>query len=226
MSESARTPDAVDLPDLSSKGDEVRGVRDELERGRPVQAVHDDGECAVPVDLDERAGVRQRITRVDIRVDRAVRQGVETAAAAKFHVKEEGDAGGYLRSGGRFRLERHNLAGLGQVGVGAGLGHVHRIASHLQPGRDDVVERDQHGDLPVECDPQHAVEVRIGDQEAATVALQRVLESGVDEVIKGHGWRIVQVELANVSNDGETVWAVHSVDAVNVAAGEQEGIVD
>ena len=167
-----RTPDAVDLPDLSGEGDEVRGVPDELERGRPVQTVHDDGEGAVPVDLDERAGVRHRITRVNIRVDRAVREGVETAAA-KFHVKEEGGAGGYLRSGGRSRPERHNLAGLGQVGVGAGLGHVHRIASHLQPGRDDVVERDQHADLAVECDPQHAVEVRIGDQEAATVGLQR-----------------------------------------------------
>jgi hypothetical protein len=35
-SESGRTPDAVDLPDLSGKGDEVRGVPDELERGRPV----------------------------------------------------------------------------------------------------------------------------------------------------------------------------------------------
>ena len=77
---------------------------------------------------------------VGTRVDRAVREGVETAAA-KFHVKEERGAGGYLRGGGRSRPERHNLAGLGQVGVGAGLGHVHRIASHLQPGRDDVVER-------------------------------------------------------------------------------------
>src|SRR6266516_7832711 len=39
----ARTPDAVDLPDLSGEGDEVRGVPDELERGGPVQAVHDVG---------------------------------------------------------------------------------------------------------------------------------------------------------------------------------------
>src|SRR5512133_3786940 len=89
------TPNAVDLPHLSGEGDEVRGVPDELERGRPVQAVHDVGECAVPVDLDERAGVRHRITWVNIRVDRAVREGVETAAA-KFHVKEEGGAGGSL----------------------------------------------------------------------------------------------------------------------------------
>ena len=100
-----------------------------------------------------------------------MREGVETTAAAKFHVKEKGDAGGYLRSGRRFLPERHNLAVLGQVGVGAGLGHVHPVTSHLQPGRDDVPERDKHGNLAVEWDPQHAVEVRIGDQEAATVGL-------------------------------------------------------
>ena len=80
-----RTRDAVDLPDLSGEGDDVRGIPDELERGRPIQTVCDDGECAVPVDLDELAGVRHRITRVNIRVDCAVREGVETAAA-KFHV--------------------------------------------------------------------------------------------------------------------------------------------
>ena len=51
---------SLDLPDLPGEGDDVRGVPDELERGRPVQTVRDDGEGAVPVDLDERAGVRQR----------------------------------------------------------------------------------------------------------------------------------------------------------------------
>src|SRR5947207_7592942 len=56
--------DAVDLPDLSGEGDEVRGVPDELERGRPIQTVRDDGEGAVHIDLDERACVRQRTTRV------------------------------------------------------------------------------------------------------------------------------------------------------------------
>src|SRR6266446_945355 len=104
------------------------------------------------------------------------------------------------------------------MGHGAGLGHVHSIAPHLQTGGDDVVERDQHGDLAVECDPQHAVEVPIGDQEAATVGLQRVLESGRDDERSGR--RIGQVELANVSHDRETVWAVHSVDTVNVAAAD------
>ena len=95
-SESGRTPDAVDFSDLPGKGDEVHGVPDELERRRPVQTVRDDGQGPVPVDLEKRPGLRHRITRVNTRVDHAVREGVETAAAAKFHVKEEGGAGGYL----------------------------------------------------------------------------------------------------------------------------------
>src|SRR6266436_850801 len=136
-----RTRDAVDLPDLSGEGDEVRGVPDELERGRLVQTVHDEGEGAVPVDLDERAGVvlRRSSRRAPDRED-TLREGVETVAAAKFHVNEEGGARSHLRGGGRLRPERYNLAVLGQVGNRAGLGHVHRIALHLQPGRDDVVE--------------------------------------------------------------------------------------
>ena len=89
MSESAPTPNAVDLPNLSGEGDEVRGVPDELERGRPIQAVRDDGEGTVPVDLDECAGVRQRRSsrRAADRED-TLRESVETAAA-KFHVNEE-----------------------------------------------------------------------------------------------------------------------------------------
>ena len=175
---------------------------DELERSRPVQRFRDDGEDAAPVDLDERAGVRQ-CCRTRIAADRkdTLGEGVKTVARAKFHVNEEASAEGHLRGGGRVRPERHNLAVLGQVGDGAGLGHVDRIASHLQPGRDDVVERDQHGDLAVERDSQHAVEVPIGDQEAATVGLQRVLESGRDDEWSGR--RIGQVELANVSDDGK-----------------------
>src|SRR5260370_1847544 len=93
-SESGRTRAAVDLPDLSGEGDDVRGVPDELERGRPVQAVHDDGECAVCVDPDERAGVRQRRSsrRAADRED-TIRESVETAAA-KFHVNQQAGAGG------------------------------------------------------------------------------------------------------------------------------------
>src|SRR5215204_4820383 len=55
-----RTRDVVDLPDLPGEGDNVRGVPDELERGRQVQTIRDDGEGAVPVDLHECAGVRLR----------------------------------------------------------------------------------------------------------------------------------------------------------------------
>src|SRR5438552_13850693 len=101
MSESARTPDAVDLPNLSGEVDDIRGVPDELERGRPVQRFRDDGEGAVPVDLDERAGVRQcRRTRRAADWENTLRESVETAAA-KFHVNEEWGARGNLRGGGR-----------------------------------------------------------------------------------------------------------------------------
>jgi hypothetical protein len=62
------TRDAVDLPNLSGEVDDIRGVPDELERGRPVQRFRDDGEGTVSVDLDERAGVRQcRRTRIAAR---------------------------------------------------------------------------------------------------------------------------------------------------------------
>jgi hypothetical protein len=39
-----RTRDALDLPDLPAQRDNVRGVPDELERGRLVETVGDDGE--------------------------------------------------------------------------------------------------------------------------------------------------------------------------------------
>ena len=52
-----------------------------------------------------------------------------------------------------------------------------------------------------------------------TVRLKRTgLRSG--RRWKRNGRRIVHVEIANVRNDSETVWAVHSVDAVNVAAAD------
>ena len=184
--------------------------------------VSDDSEGTVPVDLHNRAAVRlRRRTCRRARHPWALRERVETATAAKFHVDEQAGAGGHFRGGGRLRpagLELNNLAVLGKVGDRAGLGHVHRIARHHQAGRDDVVERDQHGDLAVAADPQHAIEVPVSDQETAPVGLQRVLEPAVGGDRKLDGRRIVQVELANVRDDGETVWAVHSIDAVNVAA--------
>src|SRR5881397_2453383 len=81
----------------------------------------DVGEGAVPVDLDECAGVRQcRSSRRAADREDTLREGIKTVAGAKFHVNEEGSAGGHHRGGGRLGLERHNLAVLGQVGDGAG----------------------------------------------------------------------------------------------------------
>jgi hypothetical protein len=50
--------------------------------------------------------------------------------------------------------------------------------------------------------------------------LQRVLDSGRDVDLKRNGRRIIHVEGPNVRNDGGSVWAVYSVDTVNVAAAE------
>ena len=119
---------------------------------------------------------------------------------------------------GDFGSERHHLAVLGQVRDGAGLGHVHRVAPYRQPGRDDVVERDQLGDLAVERDPQHPVVVPVGDQEPATVGFQRVLESGRD--VERSARRIAHGERADVGDDGEAAWAVDPVDADNVGAAD------
>src|SRR5438046_3055064 len=52
----------------------------------------------------------------------------------------------------------------------------------------------------------------------APVGLQRILDSGRDEERERNGRRIIHVEGPNVRNDGETVGAVHPIDAVNVAA--------
>src|SRR2546426_12635188 len=84
------TRDAVDLPDLSGEGNDVRGVPDELERGRLVQGMKDVGEGAVPVDLDECAGVRQcRSSRRAADREDTLREGIKTVAGAEFHVNEE-----------------------------------------------------------------------------------------------------------------------------------------
>src|SRR5207244_5611615 len=58
MSESAPTPNAVDLPNLSGEVDDIRGVPDELERGRPVQRFRDDGDGAVLAAPAARAAIR------------------------------------------------------------------------------------------------------------------------------------------------------------------------
>ena len=69
-------------PDVAAEGDDVGGVADELERGRPVEAVHDDGEGAVGVAPDERAGVRLGRIALDGAGPDALREAEECATAA------------------------------------------------------------------------------------------------------------------------------------------------
>src|SRR5688572_3101729 len=52
-----RSRGIVNLPDLAGDGDHVGGVPDELQRGRLIQTVEDDGEGAIRVYLHERAGI-------------------------------------------------------------------------------------------------------------------------------------------------------------------------
>ena len=70
---------------------------------------------------------------------------------------------------------------LRNVGNGSGLGDVDRVARDGQPGRDDVAERDQLGNLAIAGDPQHPVVVPVGDEEPAAEGFDRVLEAGGDE---------------------------------------------
>src|SRR5205823_13745643 len=102
----------------------------------------------------------------------------------------------------------------------AGLSHVDRVAGHRQPGRDDVVEGDEHADLAVESDSIDPVKVPIGDEEPATVCLYGVLNSARDVDLERDGRWMKQGERADVRNNGEAVWAVHSVDANHVAAAD------
>ena len=53
-------PTQIDLPHLTGKGDDIGEVPDALERRRPVEAIFDHRECAVPIGFHERASVRQR----------------------------------------------------------------------------------------------------------------------------------------------------------------------
>lgn len=50
----------VDRPDLTRESDDVSGVANELERGRPVQLTQYFGEGAVALHSHERTGVGQR----------------------------------------------------------------------------------------------------------------------------------------------------------------------
>ena len=211
-----RSRDIVDLPDLAGERDDVGGVLDDLDRGRLVQPADDGREGAVPVDPHERAGVQQRRSPLERAVPDALREGEERAPAAELHVDGQPGSGGDFGGGRRLRSEHDYPAFLRLVGEGSGLGDVDRVARDGQPGRDDVAERDQLGNLAIAGDPQHPVVVPVGDEEPAAEGFDRVLEAGGDEEVRrrriGHG------ERAEVRDDGKAVRAVHSVDADDIVA--------
>ena len=97
---------------------------------------------------------------------------------------------------------------------GAGFRHVDGVAEHLEPGRDDVAERDELADVTVERHAVHAVVVPVGDEEPATVALHRVLDSGREEDVRVR--RIGDGKRSDVGDDAAAVRAVHAIDAVDV----------
>src|SRR5262245_33979314 len=127
----------------------------------------------------------------------------------------------YIGSTSRsFHVKRQNPTVLGQVGDGTRLAHIYRVPRYRQPGRDDVAKTDHLGDLAVELDPQHTIEMPVADKEPAMKRFERILRSARDEKRKRNGRRILRVELTDVRHDGETVRAVPSIDADNVAAAD------
>ena len=99
--------DTIDSPDLSGEGDHVRRVPDELERRWLVEPIRDHREGTVPLDLHEGAGVRQRRrTRLVADLEVPLRQGIQSATAAKFHVDQEASARSHLRRRERLWPER------------------------------------------------------------------------------------------------------------------------
>ncbi len=101
-----------------------------------------------------------------------------------------------------------------------GLGHVDRVALHLEPRRDGVAEGHELGDLTVERHPEHSVEVPVGHQELPAVELERVEDARLDEEIEAGG-RVSEVVGADVRDQGEAVRPVHAVDAVDLTGGEE-----
>ena len=113
-----RSRKAVDLPDLPGEGDDVRGGPDELERGRQVQIVVMTVKVPSPLTSTSEPLFGCAGEPGGAAGPRALRERVEPATAAKFHVNEEAGARGHLRGRGRLRPERHNLAVLGRWGTG------------------------------------------------------------------------------------------------------------
>ena len=110
--------DIVDLPDLPGEGDDVRGVADDLERGRPVQPVDDGGEGAVPVDPDERAGVRLRRRALDVPSQKPCERAYSVRPRPNSTSTSEPGAGGHLVAVVDFGPNVTTLPSCGQVGTG------------------------------------------------------------------------------------------------------------
>jgi formylglycine-generating enzyme required for sulfatase activity len=100
------------------------------------------------------------------------------------------------------------------MGNRTGFRDVDCVASHRQPGRDDIAEGDHLGDFAVQGDPQHAVMVPVGDDEPAAVGNDRILEARGDEEVRGR--RMGDGPGAEVGHDGKAVRAVHPVDADDI----------
>src|SRR4051812_6468321 len=134
-----RCRDIGDLPDLPGERDDVGGVVDDLERGRPVQPTDDGRDGAVAVHPHECTGVRIRRSPLEWSVPEALREGEERAPPAELHVNGEPDAGGYDRGVARAHTERQHLAVLRNMWDGSGLGDVDPVSPHGQAGRDHIV---------------------------------------------------------------------------------------
>ena len=87
----------------------------------------------------------------------------------------------------------------------------HHGSDGLQPGRDEVAEGPNLGDVAMEPDTQDAVVVTVGDEEPAAMALQGVLHPGGDEEVRGR--RMVDRPLTDVGDHLELAMATEAVDA-------------
>src|SRR6266498_1625495 len=104
---------------------------------------------------------------------------------------------------------------------GAGFSHVDGVASHRQPGRDDIAEGDYLGNLAIQGYPQHAVMVPICNEEPVVEGFDCVLESARDEEFSC--WRMGYRPRPDVGYDAKVFWTVHAVDADDIMAPEVWG---
>ena len=114
---------------------------------------------------------------------------------------------------GDLDVKRTTLPVLRQMRDGAGLAHEDRAAVDLEARGDDVPERGQLADMAVPGDAQHTVVVTVGDQQAATELLQRVLDAaGHEEVGRG---RVRDRPGTEIGDHGRAALLLDPVDAVD-----------